>query len=62
MTDRKKYLRNYMKDNYSQIRITIRKDDPEDQKIADFLSQKKDKSGFLKKLILAEMEREKSNQ
>ena len=59
MTDRKKYLSNYMKDNYSQIRIVIRKDDPTDQEIVNFLKQKDDKSGYLKKIILAEMEREK---
>lgn len=61
MTDRKKYLSDYMKSNYSQIRIVIRKDDPVDQEIVNFLKRKDDKSGYLKKIILAEMEREKGD-
>ena len=60
MTDRKKYLSDYMKSNYSQIRIVIRKDDPVDQEIVRYLNRKPDKSGFLKQMILAEMEREKN--
>lgn len=62
MTDRKKYLNDYMKNNYSQIRITIRKDDPQDQEIVRFLNQKQDKSAFLKRIIQEEMEREKAQQ
>lgn len=62
MTDRKKYLNDYMKNNYSQIRITIRKDDPQDQQIVRFLNQKPDKSAFLKRIIQEEMEREEAQQ
>lgn len=61
MTDRKKYLSDYMKSNYSQIRIVIRKDDPVDQEIVRYLNRKPDKSNFLKQMILAEMEREKGD-
>ena len=62
MTDRKKYLSNYMKDNYSQIRITIKKDDPVDQEIVRYLNRKPDKSGFLKQMILQEIERERKEE
>ena len=49
-----------MKNNYSQIRIVVRKDDPVDQEIVKYLNRKPDKSNFLKQMILAEMEREKN--
>lgn len=62
MTDRKKYLSDYMKSNYSQIRIVIRKDDPVDQEIVRYLNRKPDKSGFLKQMILQEIERERQEE
>lgn len=56
--NRKEYLSNYMKDNYTQVRITIRKDSEKDQELVNFLKTKDDKSAFLKKIIREEMARE----
>lgn len=53
--DRAAYMREYMK-QYKAIRIPLRADNEEDQRIGAWLDQQPNKSEYLKSLILDDME------
>lgn len=55
-TDRAAYMREYMK-QYKAIRIPLRADNEEDQRIGAWLDQQPNKSEYLKRLVLEDMKK-----
>lgn len=53
---RRKYLADYQR-NYTQVKVIIRNDDPEQVEILEWLRTHDDVSGYIKSLIKADMKK-----